>query len=425
MNHFVHGPNQRYLFSLIMGLFLQFYMFRSAVYHIYLIAFVAFILMKQFPRDSQQKYVCTFLMAYLSCQHIYAMHHDFGGFSMDVSTYTMILVTKLWGLSWAYKDGGLITSKLNESQIERRVVHFPTVLEYASFCCFCCGCIVGPFVEYSDFKNWIEISGQYKNMPRSGTLFPSLWRLLNGLMCLAIHIVFTMILGYSVYFCGSEEYLKHGNLAMRFVYYFIAMTGQRFMYYTPWCLSDASGISCGISYQDSTKTWDRIVNIYVIALETSGTPIEMMKFWNHQIHQWLKHYVQARVVTPGVKPGIKETMMVMGVSAFWHGFYPFYYFMFFQAALFVELAKELYRARAVFRFIPEQARPFVANFLSMIVMNYLGTSFCNLTFERGGNFAKGTSYLVTLALIALPFLCKAIGLSKIAKSMEKKKIKGA
>ena len=93
--------------------------------------------------------------------------------------------------------------------------------------------------------------------------------------------------------------------------------------------------------------------------------------------------------------------------------------------MFVELAKELYRARAVFGFIPEPIRPILANFLTMLVMNYLGTSFCNLTFERGGNFARGTYYMVTVALITLPFLCKAIGLSKIAKSMEKNKVKNA
>lgn len=94
-------------------------------------------------------------------------------------------------------------------------------------------------------------------------------------------MVFVIALGYSVYFCGSVEYLKHGNLFMRFVYFFIAMTGQRFMYYTPWCISDAAVISCGLSYQHSSKSWDRIVSIYIIDLETSATPIEMMRFWNH------------------------------------------------------------------------------------------------------------------------------------------------
>jgi D-alanyl-lipoteichoic acid acyltransferase DltB (MBOAT superfamily) len=135
------------------------------------------------------------------------MVFDFGGFNMDITTYTMILVTKLWGLSWAFKDGAEIATKMSEAQLERRVVHMPNLLEYFSFVCFCCGGIVGPFIEYNHFKNWIELSGQYKTMPRSGTLGPSLMRIMHGILCLSIHIVFVMILGYSVYFCGSPEYL--------------------------------------------------------------------------------------------------------------------------------------------------------------------------------------------------------------------------
>ena len=90
---------------------------------------------------------------------MYSMLYDFGGFNMDITTYTMILVTKLWGLSWAFKDGAEISSKLTEPQQERKVMHMPTLIEYLSFVAFCCGSIVGPFIEYSDFKNWIELNG--------------------------------------------------------------------------------------------------------------------------------------------------------------------------------------------------------------------------------------------------------------------------
>lgn len=104
------------------------------------------------------------------------------------------------------------------------------------------------------------------------------------------------------------------------------------MYYSPWCLSDASMISCGIAYNgDNEKkqiNWERIVNCSVWINETSPTPLEMMRVWNHQIHQWLKHYVQSRINAPGERVGLKATFGTFMVSAFWHGFYPFYYFMF-------------------------------------------------------------------------------------------------
>jgi hypothetical protein len=44
--------------------------------------------------------------------------------------------------------------------------------------------------------------------------------------------------------------------------------------------------------------------------------------------------------------------MTFIVSAFWHGFYPFYYVMFFVAAILGELTKDLYKSRIFFAFIP-------------------------------------------------------------------------
>ena len=67
---------------------------------------------------------------------------------------------------------------------------------------------------------------------------------------MALHLVFVVVLGFKTSFCGTEEYQTSGNLPYRIFYYFMAMTGQRFMYYTGWCMSDAGCIACGISYQD-------------------------------------------------------------------------------------------------------------------------------------------------------------------------------
>ena len=84
----------------------------------------------------------------------------------------------------------------------------------------------------------------------------------------------------------------------------MAMGGQKFLYYTPWCMSDTAAIACGLSYngQDSKTQehkWDRIVNIYIYNVECGTSPNGMMSAWNHQVHLWLKHYVHLRLVTKG------------------------------------------------------------------------------------------------------------------------------
>ena len=111
------------------------------------------------------------------------MMNDFGGFNMDITTYTMILVVKNWGLGWAYRDGGMKDSELTENQKQRKVVDFPNLIEYTTYVFSTAGCIVGPFHEFSDFKNWIEMTGIYKDAPRGlsdgwASVGPALYKLL-------------------------------------------------------------------------------------------------------------------------------------------------------------------------------------------------------------------------------------------------------
>ena len=94
------------------------------------------------------------------------MMNDYGGYHADVTTYTMVLIAKLWGFSWAYRDGMFNKYQLTADQEERKIVHLPNLLEYFSFVFFCNGCLVGPFIEFSDFKNFMELQGVYKSLPR-------------------------------------------------------------------------------------------------------------------------------------------------------------------------------------------------------------------------------------------------------------------
>ena len=107
-----------------------------------------------------------------------------------------------------------------------------------------------------------------------------------------------------------------------------------------------------------------------------------------------------------------------GVSAVWHGFYPYYYYMFFLCALLVELTKDVYRARILFSFIPQSLWNPLGNFLTMLALNYMGCAFGLLSFEKGGNLAKGTNYVVLIAVIGLLAVMKGFGVVSYAKKLE-------
>lgn len=292
---------------------MQIYMFRETVYHIYIYAVIAYLIMSQLPRNQQHKVMVVFLLSYMSSQHLYSMYHDYGGYNADVTTYTMLLVCKIWQVSFAFRDGGENVNDLLPREVEFKLDEIPGFMEFMSYVCWCCGCIVGPTFEYKDFKDFMELTGHYKDMPRGSNSMaafkPAMENLLGGILCIVLHVVFVMQ-GFSVYFCGTKEFITYKTFLMRVGYYFIAMFGQRMMYYVPWKFNDAASVSSGISYSKTIKDKDgnvsyefeRIVSIYAISLETGSTCIKMMADWNHTVHLWLNNYVQARIVEKGKRP---------------------------------------------------------------------------------------------------------------------------
>jgi len=178
------------------------------------------------------------------------------------------------------------------------------------------------------------------------------------------------------------EFVWHDDFAkfyfpVRVLYYYWAMQLKKFFYYTPFCFTTGAIIASGLGYNGKNKDtnqdkWDKIISVYIWELETSTSPLDMLRYWNHMVHLWLKYYIYGRLVEPGKRPKQWHNMATFVVSAFWHGFYPFYYLMFFIAALLSEVAKDIYKARVFFRFIPAALRPIVANLISMVAMDYLG-----------------------------------------------------
>ena len=81
---------------------------------------------------------------------------NFGGYDMDISTYTMVLTAKLSALSFCYGDGGKDDKVLLPEQRVRKIVNMPSILEMISYTYFFSGCITGPFFEYSDYIRFIE-----------------------------------------------------------------------------------------------------------------------------------------------------------------------------------------------------------------------------------------------------------------------------
>lgn len=86
-------------------------------------------------------------------------------------------------------------------------------------------------------------------------------------------------------------------------------------------------------------------------------------------------------------------MSTFVVSAFWHGFYPSYYLMFFTCAVLQEVTKDVYRSWALFhKLIPSaRARYLLSWFCSNLCMHHNGVLFGALTMESS-LFFLGQTY---------------------------------
>ena len=148
----------------------------------------------------------------------------------------------------------------------------------------------------------------------------------------------------------------------------------------------------------------------------------MIRYWNHQVHLWLKFYIMERLTPEGKRPGTFENMFTYMVSALWHGFYPCYYVMFFFNGLLGEVCKDLYRARTLFSFIPGIVQTILANQLSFILLNYNGVIFCALTWENTLQFMKSTNFDAPILLFTFLVLSRSLGLVRYARKLEAKKV---
>ena len=163
----------RYSYTIGLGVFLQIFLYRWQAIHIYIMSGMSFLMFTYLPRDLSHILVTGWVAIYNSALFLYFMITCFGCWNMDVSTYTMMLTAKLWGLAWALRDGYNHKQNLSESQRKLRVVELPTFVEFMGFVAFAPGCVVGPFIEYRDYIDYMERQGDYKDMP-CGTSMPTL-----------------------------------------------------------------------------------------------------------------------------------------------------------------------------------------------------------------------------------------------------------
>lgn len=111
-------------------------------------------------------------------------------------------------------------------------------------------CIIGPSIEFSDFKKFIYLEKEYTDIP-----FIKILSFVGQRLVLFVGLSAVYLLG-EIYFPTTDIYTeKFGNynLIYKFIYIYITANAFRSKYYSGWCLSHTAMSFSGITYKKVTN----------------------------------------------------------------------------------------------------------------------------------------------------------------------------
>ena len=234
-------------------------------------------------------------------------------------------------------------------------------------------CIASPFFEYKDYEDWMELKGNYQNIP--DTFIPGFKRFSTGILWLVFFAILSVM--YKPIFLVDESFCSKSLLQQSFQQ-FMTMNTIKYTYFMVFALNDGNLVSSGLAYDHQGKregksNFDRIKNINENIIDTNFYAKRIAVSWNMTISFWLKKYVYNRLVSNSDKrPGMFEFLMTFLISAFWHGFYPGYYLFFVYFGVFAYSSGEIKKYYSwYFMFLPQVIRRSMSVALTLVFTFYI------------------------------------------------------
>jgi len=163
---------------------------------------------------------------------------------------------------------------------------------------YCGGTLAGPFYEYKDFMNFMELKDEFKNIPN--TFLPTIKRFSTAMFFI---MTSKIIDGYfNPSYMLTEEF---GYRNFFFKCFFVIMCGNAKIqtYFGAFCLIDCASYASGFmfnGYDENNKVkWNRVEVVRIYDILTSIRIKDYLDAWNISVHKWLKYYVFLRVVKKG------------------------------------------------------------------------------------------------------------------------------
>jgi hypothetical protein len=414
----IKNPTYRMHTSFVWGNLLVILLYNISSVQIYCCIFVNILILKYCNRKKVGKYALIYNMAHNSFINLYDQIYYNNQLTMDsVGVPFMMLILKHISFAYSYQDSAYIEKTETKNFLEEitfkdnyylypenrvYVIENFTLYEYVNYILFYPTIVGGPYIEFNDYKKFIELKDEYKTIPSS--LLLAIKRFVFGFCCIVV-------------FYALNPYNKVENLIdyeqkysfLQKVFFYLLGFFYIVRYFGGFSLIEIGCISCGFSYEKETfemlkkaKEKQSIENnpssvsslnkpkldsktceinkelnssisnsnsnnskkeyffnqeleksqkqkIYEfnkakvidwINLLLINDPDEFFRYWNIHVHHFLKRNVYLRnVATPKQQEANPQlareskniaSSMTFFLSAFWHGFYPNYFIVFFH-----------------------------------------------------------------------------------------------
>jgi len=367
LNRFVPIGSPRHLYNLTLGV-----LFAQACYgpgwlHLMFTSVVSYMLLAMAPRASSHKLVFSWMMLYIGGTHLYRMHTEWLGWSMDFSGPQMMATIKITSLAFNYHDGvsgrdepqrkkeveimnarvaviraelkaGELGHKKELTELQGKVLRcklaldtLPGPLTFLAWMHNFSTYQAGPALEIQEYTSVNEV---VPGTPRAGCALATAKHFIAGIVFLVVHMVVNENYPIGDAALGTKSpngVLSDGflskNLIERLVYIMIAGIGVQCKYFMAWKLGEAAATAFGYGYNNGA--WDGTQNLDFIEWFKAENMSTASKSWNQKTQVWLQTYTYFRF--DGSRLG--KLMATYAVSAYWHGFYPGYYITFFSLGL--------------------------------------------------------------------------------------------
>ncbi|KAI6004231.1 MBOAT, membrane-bound O-acyltransferase family-domain-containing protein [Pisolithus albus] len=346
--------------------------------------------------------VFTFVMGHLTINHIIRALYELSYETFEITGPQMVLTMKLTTFAWNVWDGRRPAEDLDKWQIQKRVVKYPSLLEFLGFSFYFPGFLVGPYIDYASYSSLIDGSlfksanPEPKNAPRraipSGRKRVAYRKMVIGLLFLGAFVV----LGPKYHFgiALTPWFLSQGLLKRRVtpiaVFQFCGFI-ERCKYYAIWTLTEGASILTGhgfTGYSPSGESlWEGAANVRIQTIEFPPNFKVLLDSWNINTNVWLRECIYKRVTPKGKKPGFRSSMLTFLTSAFWHGIAPGYYLTFVFGG-FITAAARLCRSGFRPLVLPSPGAPtttvkriydLAGSLASVLLLNYVAAPFMLLT----------------------------------------------